>query len=156
MRSTGTSKITYWMRVSRIIPLLVVLSGCYGSLRVPRGVTLPVRARVAVRADVRVEAPPPPPAHNVIVQIQSAPVPEFFGIPLDNATDVVFVLDISGSMDSFASGQLSQYATTAPANPPPTLAHATRPARADCACRPLCGDALSRRRRKLRQFLQRL
>jgi hypothetical protein len=80
-------------------------------------VTLPIRAKVAVRADVRVEAPPPP-AHNVIVEIQSAPVPEFFGIPLDNASDVVFVLDVSGSMDNFASGRLSQYSAT-PTTPPP-------------------------------------
>jgi hypothetical protein len=71
-----------------------------------------------VRANVRVEAPPPPPAHNVIVEIQRAPVPEFFGIPLDNATDVVFVLDMSGSMDEFASGRLAQYSVT-PTTPPP-------------------------------------
>jgi Mg-chelatase subunit ChlD len=82
-------------------------------------VTLPIRAKIAVRADVRVEAPPPPPAHNVIVEIQSAPVPEFFGIPLDNASDVVFVLDISGSMDNFASGRLSQYSATPTTAPPP-------------------------------------
>jgi von Willebrand factor type A domain len=100
------------------LPLLVIISGCVGSVRVPRGVTLPIRAKVAVRADVRVEAPPPPPAHNVIVEIQSAPVPEFFGIPLDNASDVVFVLDISGSMDNFAQGRLSSYSAT-PTTPPP-------------------------------------
>ena len=100
------------------LPLLVIVSGCFGSVRVPRGVTLPIRAKVAVRADVRVEAPPPPPAHNVIVEIQAAPVPEFFGIPLDNASDVVFVLDVSGSMDNLASGRLSQYSAT-PTTPPP-------------------------------------
>ncbi len=100
------------------LPLLVVVSGCVGSVRVPRGVTLPIRAKVAVRADVRVEAPPPPPAHNVIVEIQAAPVPEFFGIPLDNASDVVFVLDVSGSMDNLASGRLSSYSAT-PTTPPP-------------------------------------
>lgn len=100
------------------VPLLLIVAGCFGSVRVPRGVTLPIRAKVAVRADVRVEAPPPPPAHNVIVEIQSAPVPEFFGIPLDNASDVVFVLDVSGSMDNFASGRLSQYSAT-PTTPPP-------------------------------------
>jgi hypothetical protein len=100
------------------VPLLVILSGCFGGGRVPRGVTLPIRANVSVRANVRVEAPPPPPAHNVIVEIQSAPVPEFFGIPLDNATDVVFVLDVSGSMDEFASGRLAQYSAT-PTTPPP-------------------------------------
>jgi hypothetical protein len=54
----------------------------------------------------------------VIVEIQSAPVPEFFGIPLDNASDVVFVLDVSGSMDEFASGRLAQYSVT-PTTPPP-------------------------------------
>lgn len=100
------------------VPLLLILSGCVGGVRVPRGVTLPIRANVTVHADVRVEAPPPPPAHNVIVEIQSAPVPEFFGIPLDNATDVVFVLDMSGSMDEVASGRLAQYSVT-PTTPPP-------------------------------------
>lgn len=100
------------------VPLLLVVAGCFGSVRVPRGVTLPIRAQVNVRADVRVEAPPPPPAHNVIVEIQAAPVPEFFGIPLDNASDVVFVLDVSGSMDNFASGRLSNYSAT-PTTPPP-------------------------------------
>lgn len=54
---------------------------------------------------------------NVIVEVQNAPVPEFFGIPLDHAADVVFVLDVSGSMDSGASGRLSQYQTPPP--PPP-------------------------------------
>lgn len=101
------------------VPLLLVVAGCVGSVRVPRGVTLPIHANVAVRANVRVEAPPPPPAHNVIVEIQAAPVPEFFGIPLDNASDVVFVLDISGSMDNFASGRLSQYSATPTTQPPP-------------------------------------
>lgn len=104
------------MRVPPILLLLMVISGCFGSLRVPRGVTLPIRAKATVRADVRVSAPPPP-SMNVIVEVQNAPVPEFFGIPLDNAADVVFVLDVSGSMDNLASGRLAQYQATPP--PPP-------------------------------------
>ena len=81
----------------------------------PRGLGLPVTATAAVRADVHVQAPEP------VVAFQNAPVPEFFGIPLDGAQDVVFVLDVSGSMDERAQGQAAQIpvASTSPGTPPP-------------------------------------
>jgi Mg-chelatase subunit ChlD len=85
-----------------------------------------VNVNVKVDARVRVEAPlPPPPPPAPAVQLQNAPVVEFFGIPLEGAQDVVFVLDVSGSMDDPAQGQLAQVNTapvvavqTAPSPPP--------------------------------------
>jgi hypothetical protein len=52
------------------------------------------------------------------VALQGAPVVEFFGIPLDDAQDVVFVLDRSGSMGASAQGALAQI-TDPNAAPPP-------------------------------------
>jgi len=72
---------------------------------------------VKVDARVRIEPPPPPPPPAPAVQLQAAPVVEFFGIPLEGAQDVVFVLDVSGSMDDPAYGQLAQI--SAPPPPPP-------------------------------------
>lgn len=92
-----------------LIVLAVVAAGC--NLRVPRGVGLPIAARVTVRAQAAV-APPPPP-----VAMVGAPVPEFFGIPLDGASEVVFALDVSGSMNDNAQGQVAQLAAPPPASP---------------------------------------
>ena len=61
-----------------------------------------------VRAEPYQPPPPPPPA----VAIENAPVPEFFGIPLDGVEDVVFVLDCSGSMDELARGRAAEIQTT--------------------------------------------
>jgi hypothetical protein len=67
--------------------------------------------KATTRVEVRTQA-----TTEVIVPIQGAGVVEFFGIPLENAQDVVFVLDCSGSMAEPARGQLAQI-NTAP--PPP-------------------------------------
>jgi hypothetical protein len=99
------------MRPWSLITLAVVAAGC--NLRVPRGVGLPIAARVELRADVRV-APPQP-----AVAIQGAPVPEFFGIPLDGAQDIVFALDVSGSMGEKAQGRLATISPAPPGPPPP-------------------------------------
>ena len=71
------------------------------------GIAFKATTRVEVRAAATTE---------VIVPIQGAQVVEFFGIPLENAQDVVFVLDCSGSMVEPARGQLAQFNT---ASPPP-------------------------------------
>ncbi|MGE3767016.1 MAG: hypothetical protein AB7L94_32485, partial [Kofleriaceae bacterium] len=53
-------------------------------------------------------------------QMENAPVPEFFGIPVDGAQDVIFVLDVSGSMADPARGQIATlHATPSPPPPPP-------------------------------------
>jgi hypothetical protein len=116
------------MRAWLLIPLL---AACGGSLN--RGIPVPkvnaygnvnayvqanVNVNVKVDARVRVEPPPPPPPPAPAVQLQAAPVVEFFGIPLEGAQDVVFVLDVSGSMDEAAHGQLATI--TAPPPAPPT------------------------------------
>lgn len=78
---------------------------------------------VSLHASVQVEMPPPPPPRPA-VDLQSETVVEFFGVPLDDARDVVFVLDVSGSMSSLASGRLASLPGdkngTPPTAPPPT------------------------------------
>lgn len=61
---------------------------------------------VSLHARVEVELPPPPPPRPA-VDLQSETVVEFFGVPLDDAQDVVFVLDVSGSMSSTATGRIA-------------------------------------------------
>jgi hypothetical protein len=65
-------------------------------------------------------------ADAVVVPIQNAQVVEFFGIPLEGAEDVIFVLDCSGSMADPASGRIAQYSAT-PTSPPPPAPPETRP-----------------------------
>jgi Mg-chelatase subunit ChlD len=123
-----------FMRVPLVISLLAI-TACGGSIGT-RGLPVvrvrgnanallhaSVNAKVNVKVDARIrveEPPPPPPPPAPAVQLQGAPVVEFFGIPLEGAQDVVFVLDVSGSMDDPAQGQLAQVTTTttAPAAPP--------------------------------------
>lgn len=61
--------------------------------------------------------PPPPPPPAPVVEIRNAPVVEFFGIPLEDAADIVFVLDCSGSMDELAHGRIAEIAAAAPMAP---------------------------------------
>ncbi len=71
-----------------------------------------VQADADADADADAYAEPPAP-----VPIQGAEVVEFFGIPLDGAQDVVFVLDRSGSMSALAQGRVAEIDTSTP--PPP-------------------------------------
>jgi hypothetical protein len=87
---------------------------------------LPIAAKASVRADVRVTATVAAPV--VAVPLDNAPVPEFFGVPLDNVQDVVFVLDCSGSMSEIATGAIAQLHTQpAPPPPPPPADTSTAP-----------------------------
>jgi hypothetical protein len=105
------------MRACSLITL-VVCAGC--AVRVPRGVGLPIAAKVAVRADVRATVDVQTRAPDVVVvPMQNAPVAEFFGIPLEGAEDVVFVLDCSGSMSGRANGRMSEAQPAPVAGPPP-------------------------------------
>ena len=92
---------------------LVVLTAC--SFRVPRGIPVRVQGKLTVRADVRVQTR----VDTVVVPLQNAPVVEFFGIPLADAREVVFVLDVSGSMSERAEGQLAFIPPPPPPNEPP-------------------------------------
>src|SRR5262245_35615608 len=96
------------MRVA--LASIVLLCAC--NARIVRGIALPVAVNVHVHANVH-EAPPQ------AVALEGAPVVEFFGVPLDNAQDVVFVLDCSGSMSEPAGGRIAELHTTPP--PPPDL-----------------------------------
>jgi len=113
------------MRPWSLITLAVVTSAC--NVRVPRGVGLPIAARVTIRAQATVVPAAPP------VAMVNAPVPEFFGIPLDGANDIVFALDVSGSMNDHAQGQVAQLAAPPPPNPadasagPPPAADPSNP-----------------------------
>jgi hypothetical protein len=114
------------MRPSSLITLAAVAAGC--NLRVPRGVGLPIAARVTVRAQATVVPAAPP------VAMVNAAVPEFFGIPLDGANDIVFALDVSGSMNNAADGRVAPLAAppapaAAPSDPsaPPPAGAPTDP-----------------------------
>src|SRR5690606_6180002 len=110
---------------------LLVCAAC--SVRVPRPGELGIRVKTTTRVEARVQthaqvqvqgqaqvqAPPPPQQPEVLVPIQGAPVVEFFGIPLEGAQDVVFVLDISGSMTDPALGRLAEIQPSSPPGPPP-------------------------------------
>jgi hypothetical protein len=104
------------MRSFSLVSVLL-LSAC--SFRAPRGI--PVRVSGHVRAELRVEGGAS--VDKVVVPLQGAPVIEFFGIPLADAREVLFVLDVSGSMAENAAGQLAMIAppppVTAPAEPSP-------------------------------------
>lgn len=128
------------MRALTIISLLVC-AGC--TVRMPRPGEIGIRVKSTTRVEARgpahvqvhgqgqihaqgqvhveVQPPPPPPPPDVLVEIQGAPVVEFFGIPLEGAQDVVFVLDVSGSMSELAQGRLAtiQVASVPASAPPP-------------------------------------
>lgn len=104
-----------FMRYCSLVTLsLLLLSAC--AFRVPRGI--PVRVSGTVRADVRVQAQAHVSVDAVAVPLQGAPVTEFFGVPLADARDVLFVLDVSGSMAENAAGQLAMIAPPPPPSPP--------------------------------------
>jgi hypothetical protein len=93
------------MRPWSLISLLLC-AGC--TIRVPQpagNLRVRVSATATVRTQVQV-APPPPPAPAVA--IVNAPVVEFFGVPLEGAQDVIFVLDCSGSMEDPAQGRIAE------------------------------------------------
>jgi len=112
------------MRTWSLVLLLVANASC--TVRVPRlGGVVKVNTQVSVQVQVRavpLPPPPPPPPPAPVVELQNAPVVEFFGIPLEGAADVVFVLDCSGSMADFARGRAAAIAM-APPEPsgPPAL-----------------------------------
>lgn len=125
------------MRTSSLVLLATLAVGCRGAVsRPPPVMTIALRGAVHgnvqvvvptnVSVGVRVTAPtppPPPPPPPEPVAIVGAPVVEFFGIPLEGADEVVFVLDCSGSMLSPARGRLATIAvpmaTALPPVPPP-------------------------------------
>jgi hypothetical protein len=99
---------------------LLALAACGMPVPVPTGLAIrvhPPTVNVAANVQVHVAAP-------VAVPIVDAPVVEFFGVPLDGAEDVVFVLDRSGSMSEIAAGELAHVrvapvAVAVPGMPPP-------------------------------------
>ena len=91
--------------------MMSLLAAC--SFRAPRGI--PLRVSVEARADVRVQGRAT--VDTAVVPLQNAPVTEFFGIPLADAREVLFVLDVSGSMAENAAGQLAMI----PPPPPPPV-----------------------------------
>jgi Mg-chelatase subunit ChlD len=85
--------------------------------------------QVQVEARPRVRTPPAPlPPPRPAVPLEQAEVVEFFGIPLDDAQDIVFVLDRSGSMAASAQGRIAQLGASAA---PPAEADTAAPASSD-------------------------
>jgi len=121
------------MRTGLLALLVIGCAACRVGVRGPLvpSLKINVKARVVVPAPtVRVQggatvvvpAPPPPPP-PVAVELVGAPVVEFFGIPLDDAADIVFVLDRSGSMSEMATGRVALISTSPPpVEPPPVVA----------------------------------
>lgn len=97
--------------------LLVLATGC--TMRLPRPGQIGIRVKATTRVEVRARPVTVDGRAEVVVPVQGAPVVEFFGIPLENAQDVVFVLDCSGSMSSLAQGRMAQITPTAA--PPPAI-----------------------------------
>jgi len=99
---------------------LFLLAQAACTIRVPRLVgrvdlKTPTQLNVQVQDHaVPLPPPPPPPPPAPVVEIKNAPVVEFFGIPLDGAADVVFVLDCSGSMEEPARGRIAQIVAQTP------------------------------------------
>lgn len=126
------------MRSWLFATLVIVCTACSGGVRV-RVPSLKIAVKAApvvrVQAGVKVVVPPPtvvvPPPPPAPVELQGAAVVEFFGIPLDDAADVVFVLDRSGSMGGAAKGRIAMIGTapppppvtTPPPPPPPPVAY---------------------------------
>jgi hypothetical protein len=113
------------MRSWLFATLVIVCTSCGGSggvrVRVP-SLRIAVKAvpQVRVQAGVKVVIPPgPPPPPPAPVEVQGAAVVEFFGIPLNDAADVVFVLDHSGSMGGTAQGRIATIDTSPQPVPPP-------------------------------------
>ena len=94
------------MRPWSLILLLFGCAGCIVRVPQPRGVAVSLNA--TVHANVRIQPPPPPPPPQPAVELQGAPVVEFFGVPLEGAQGVVFVLDCSGSMTEPAQARIAQ------------------------------------------------
>ena len=98
------------MRYGSFVTVLLV-SAC--GFRAPRGI--PIRVAGNVHVDVHLQGRVT--IDKAVVPLQGAPVTEFFGIPLADASDGVFVLDVSGSMLDPAEGQLALIAAPPPAAP---------------------------------------
>jgi len=103
------------MRTTFLSAVLLVEAGCAVRVPAPPALTISVKADVRVKARAQAQVAPPAP-----VALEGAAVVEFFGIPLEGAQDVVFVLDQSGSMREAAQGQIAALGTGAPASQPST------------------------------------
>jgi hypothetical protein len=119
----------------RLLPLIVALllcTGCHvrapvpgvrasGAAQAHTDVRVDLRAHVRVRAKPSYRPPPPPPpeARPQPVPLEGSTVVEFFGVPLEGAQDVVFLLDRSGSMIEPATGRIAQLSAHAPPTPLP-------------------------------------
>jgi hypothetical protein len=130
------------MRLLPPIVALLLCAGCHVRAPVPRvrasgtakthaDVRVDVRARVRVQARPSYRPPPPPQVRPEPVPLEGSAVVEFFGVPLEGAQDVVFLLDRSGSMVEPAMGRIAQLSAHVPATPPPPDADFPMDAQAD-------------------------
>lgn len=109
------------MRALSIVSLLLVGVGC--GVKVPHHPGLPVSIDATIRADARVRSEA---RIQIAVPLEGSAVVEFFGIPLEGAQDVVFVLDRSGSMSQPAQGGVARLGA-GPAPQPQPEPGATEP-----------------------------
>ena len=110
--------------ILRSLSLLSLLVCASCAVRLPRPGEIGIAVKTSVRVEARVQVAP---EATVLVPVQNAPVVEFFGVPLEGAQDVVFVLDCSGSMANLAQGRLAQIQPSTSPPPPPTAVPASSP-----------------------------
>src|SRR5262245_55413423 len=103
------------MRTTLVTAVLLVEAGCAVRVPAPPALTISVKADVRVKARAQAQVAPPAP-----VALEGAAVVEFFGIPLEGAQDVVFLLDQSGSMREPAQGKIAALGAGAPGSQPAT------------------------------------
>lgn len=84
---------------------LSLISACSVKLQTRPQIIFRGQAEIRARAEVRAQA-----RAQVAVPVQGSAVVEFFGVPLEGAQDVVFVLDRSGSMAEPAQGAIANVA----------------------------------------------
>ena len=95
-------------RTALLAIAVAVMSACHVGM--PGRLTVPATPSVRANAEVRLEAQfgaQGQVAAEAAVAVEGSGTVEFFGIPLEGAQDVVFVLDRSGSMLSRAGGFLA-------------------------------------------------
>ncbi len=114
-----------WLRSLPLLAFLLVCVGCRvgGPAQPAFEVTIDAELRAEAEADAQLEGEGELEAEAEIETSParpSSPRSEFYGIPLDGAEDIVFVLDRSGSMNSLAHDPVGQADAPEGASAPPS------------------------------------
>jgi len=102
---------------ARVTPPKVEIRAEVVTPEVPVDVQVGVEGTAEATAYAEPEVVAEPVEYTAPVPLEGAAIVEFFGIPLEGAQDVVFVLDRSGSMEELALGQIAQLMSPPPLEP---------------------------------------